>query len=725
MFRSSFTSVSARFLSSSLIAASRLYFFVITSYLSGLAIRRFGLRAVPLIFTLLLPILLSSQVSAALPGVQTGLPDKEVARFDWLDDPDEPLTLQQVINRRQHGTFQTLDGALGRGYTLSNSWLSLRLTAQELEHFDYLWMAPSHLNELDVYYQTGLDAKDEGSYQKLSLGDHADGSEKPYRHFRMIFPLKRIQEYQAYPAFKALGEYQIYIRIRTNSTHALTAELMTDAAMVRESNFYLFFYAGFTAIALVLSAFSLFVAFRLRDRVYMWYALYLLTVMAAYMPITGIFFVVFVSAPAYLSDLFSGAGTGLGFLCFSFLSLHLLEAERAVNPWLAGYLKFTAAAGLLQAMLSPFDGYSYIAGFIGMNAALFSVVLMVSFAGGAIRGSTGDRFIFSALTLTVIGVLINFSRLLGWLPENVFTIHAFQFTSLLHMLLLNQAFAERVMSAEKQALKAAQLSEQRAREMADGMNQELYKVLDQEKATRKEQERFIDMISHEYRTPLSILKTNLEILELKEKPDWTGRHNLHVMLQASERLQEVFDKTIKGSSWRKTASNSEHKIELVSLFDHLMDEAHLMWNSISLSYNVSVGHAWYRALDAAQLKTLVFNLIDNARKYSSDPRAIKVSLGELPDGSGVFFQVGNPVELGCGRLGEELTQKYVRGANSAGTSGLGMGLNLVEQIVSQMEGRIEIESEETYFRIRISLPAEAAPEEDLSDLETEHFYDRR
>lgn len=670
-----------------------------------------------------LALLMANPAWANHPDLSPDASDRAELPFDWLDNPGKPLELQQVINRLEQGAFQPLGTSLGRGYTLSNSWLSFTLTEKQLSSFDYLWMSPSQLNEVDVYYQTGIDASDADSYQMVALGDHTASSEKPYLHFRMLFPLKSIRAYQAYPAFRALGEYQVFIRVRSNSTHALNAVLLTDAAMVRDSNLYLFFYAGFTTISLILAAFSLFVAYRLKDRVYLWYACYLVTIMAAYMPITGIFFILFDDAPPFLSDLFSGAGTGMGFLCLSMLSIHLLSERNGISIWVKSYLQFTAVLGLILAILSPFDFYSYLATLVGFNGIFFSLILMICFAIRLRGGSIGDWFVFSALFLTAAGVLVNFSRLLGWLPENLFTIHIFQFTSLLHMLLLNQAFAERVMSAEKKALKAAQLSEQRAKEVAADMNHELIKVLDQEKSLRIEQERFIDMISHEYRTPLSILKTNLEILELKEKPDWTGRHNLHVMQQASERLQEVFDKTIKGASWKQALAHRYEQKELVSLLDHFMDEAHVMWNSIRVSYTVNVRHAWYKSLDAALMKTVVFNLVDNARKYSSDPFGIQVSLIESENGDGLVFSVKNPVAGVVGKSGKELTEKYTRGGNSAGTSGLGLGLNLVEQIVEQLGDRIDLIESNNFFEARICLSAEPAPEEELSSFESGHKPD--
>lgn len=656
-------------------------------------------------------------VARAEPEPTTVREGRLDAHFDWLDDPGEALALQQVIDRWASGEFEPLPGALGRGYTLSHSWLSLRLSDLELNLYDYLWMEPSQLNEVDVFYQVGIDALDAGSYQMLSLGDHTPGDLKPYRHFRLLFPLKNIRAYQGYAAFQALGEYQIFIRVKTTSTHALKARLLTDAVMVKDSNFYLFFYAGFTTIAFILAAFSLFIAYRLRDKIYFWYALYLVTIMAAYMPITGIFFIIFESSPAYLSDLFSGAGTGLGFFCFSILSIKLLSHHRPVHPWLVWYLRLTAGAGLVQAALSPFEAYVYVTEFVGLNAILFSLVLLFAFGSRVRSGSMADRFIFSALFLTVVGILINFSRLMGWLPENMFTIHAFQVSSLLHMLLLNQAFAERVMQAERDALKSAQMSEQRAKEMAADMNQELIKVLGQEKSLRLEQERFIDLISHEYRTPLSILKTNLEILELKEKADWTGRHNLHVMQQAAVRLQEVFDKTIKGTGWRQALAQNFEEKELVSLMDHFMDEAHLMWNHFRFNYSVNVRQAWYKSLDTSLMKTVVFNLVDNACKYSSDPLGIDVSLWEKEDGTGLIFSVRNPVTGRIGRSDSELTEKYIRGANSAGTSGLGLGLNLVQQIVEQQGDQVELIEHNNAFEVRVILFAEMA-EMSLSDFES-------
>jgi len=665
--------------------------------------------------------LTTSQALGNPSDFSSGGPGRSEVQFDWLDNPGEIFELQEVLDRYEHGAFRSLSGSLSRGYTLSSSWLSLNVTDEQLRIFDYLWMSPSQLNEVDLYYQVGTDSDKAGSYQKVALGDHAASEKKPYLHFRMIFPLKNIRAYQVDPAFRALGEYRVFIRVKTNSTHALNALLLTDAAMVRDSNQYLFFYAGFSAIAFILAAFSMFVAYRLRDKVYLWYACYLFAILASSMPITGVFFIVFNDVPPYLSDIFSGAGTGLGFLCFSMLCIHLLsEGEKGLSPWVKGYLRLTMLLGGVMALSSPFDLYSYMGGLVGANAIFYSLVLMICFALRLKAAEAKEWFVFSALFLTVTGALINSGRLLGWLPENLFTIHIFQFTSVLHMLLLNQAFAERVMSAEKKALKSARLSEQRAKEVAAGMNHELIKVLDQEKSLRIEQERFIDMISHEYRTPLSILKTNLEILELKEKPDWTGRHNLHVMQQASERLQEVFDKTIKGASWKQALAYHHERRELVSLMDHFVDEAHVMWNSIRLSYTVNTRHPWYKNLDAALMKTVVFNLVDNARKYSSDPFGIEIALTEAEDGAGLVFSVRNPVSGVVGKSGKQLTEKYTRGGNSAGTSGLGLGLNLVEQIIDQLGDRIELIENKNTFEARITLSAVAVPDEELSSFE--HGY---
>lgn len=659
-------------------------------------------------------LLLAAQSHGQSPNLSERLPEEQELVFEWLDDPGEPMSLQQVINRGNHEAFTKLSRPLGRGYTLSNSWLRLRITERQRQYYRYLWMFPSQLDNVDVYYQVGLDRQNAGHYQHKAFGDHVADTEKSFIHFRMLFPLADVGVDPLTQSFTPQANYTLYIRIRTISSHAFNASLVTEDAMISRSSLYLFFYAGFIAIAVMLSTFSLFVALRLKDRIYFWYAAYLLSVVCAYLPITGTFFIIFPRASSYLSDLLTGAGTGLGFLCFSMLCSHLLQQSDQDKGWLYYYLRFTVLVGAVQAVTSVSDLYVYTASVAAINGVLFALVLLINFAGRLASERLSDRFIFLALFLTVIGIFVNFIRLMGWVPENAYSIHAFQFASLLHMLCLHQAFAERVMYAERQAVEVARRSEQEAIAMSGEMNKELLQALENEQGTRRDQERFIDMISHEYRTPLSILKTNLEILELKEKVDWTGRHNLTVMLQAAERLQEVFDKSIKGSSWKQAMQQNCEQIELVALFEHFMDEGHLMWNNISLHYDVQVTHAWYKALDPALMKTVVFNLIDNARKYSSDRHDIQVSLRVASDRSGLIFSVSNPVEGSVGRQGSELTQRYVRGGNSVGTSGLGMGLSLAEQIIHQLGDQLILKEQSGRFDAVVMLQADAKPDEALS-----------
>ena len=652
------------------------------------------------------------------PAPERVLADKKPAAFYWLDDPAGQMSLQEAIERFNRGGLGASQTSLGRGFTLKTSWLHLTLTAAELAVYDYLWLEPSHLNEVDLYYPTLPNALDATSYQKVALGDHTPAAERPYQHFRALFPLERIRNYQAYPGVNRQDKYQIYIRVRTNGVHALNPRLLTDEAMVADSSRYLLFYASFTGIAFILGAFSLFIALRLRDKVYLWYACYLFSIMAAYLPITGVLSVLLDHAPRYLSDILTGGGTGLGFACLSILSIHLLSSEgRTVNIGLRWYLYFTAALGVMQVLSSPFDLYSSIAGFNGVNASVFAVVLMLSFAGRVLKGSASDRFIFSALTLTVMGVLINFCRLMGWLPENILTIHAFQVTSLLHMLLLNQAFAERVMMAERKAVEAARESEQRANARADDKNRKLIVALEKEQTARESQERFFDMISHEYRTPLSILKTNLEILELKEPVNWGGRHNLCAMQQAVDRLQEVFDKSLQGVGWKESALQAEQRMELVALFDHFVDEAHLMWSQANLEYQVQLDHAWYKHLDPTLMKTVVFNLIDNARKYTQGHEAVRISLSADAAGKALVFEVRNAIQSASGFEHGALASKFTRGANSAGTSGLGVGLSLVQQILALTDDRLELEEQKTCFVARVILSAEAVQDEGIYSIE--------
>jgi signal transduction histidine kinase len=112
--------------------------------------------------------------------------------------------------------------------------------------------------------------------------------------------------------------------------------------------------------------------------------------------------------------------------------------------------------------------------------------------------------------------------------------------------------------------------------------------------------------------------------------------------------------------------------------------------------------------DAESLAHALWNLLDNAVKYSPDERDILVSV--RPHGTGVAFAV---TDRGLGIPASERSEifdRFVRGARARelGIRGTGLGLAMVQHIVRAHRGRVEVESQEgAGSTFRVVLPAAA------------------
>jgi signal transduction histidine kinase len=110
--------------------------------------------------------------------------------------------------------------------------------------------------------------------------------------------------------------------------------------------------------------------------------------------------------------------------------------------------------------------------------------------------------------------------------------------------------------------------------------------------------------------------------------------------------------------------------------------------------------------DASALGHALWNLLDNAVKYSPQARTVHVLVGRDPRGIAISVR-----DEGLGIPAHErrdIFRKFVRGrkATELGIKGTGLGLALVAHIISAHGGVIEVESEEDKgSTFRLVLPA--------------------
>ena len=201
---------------------------------------------------------------------------------------------------------------------------------------------------------------------------------------------------------------------------------------------------------------------------------------------------------------------------------------------------------------------------------------------------------------------------------------------------------------------------------------------------------FISSISHELRTPLTAIKGWTETLQNETEDRELTAQGLAVIGKEARRLTGIVEELLDFSrmesghvSLRPERMNIAAELEeAVFLF---RDKAERAGITLELVRRRSLPLMWG---DAARIKQVFVNLLDNAVKYSRTGDRVRVEAARVAGGVQVVFS-----DTGIGIAPEHLpliTQKFYQAEPSAGA---GIGLALAVDILRLHGGRLDIDSE--------------------------------
>lgn len=618
-----------------------------------------------------------------------------------FDDPGKK-TLTDVI--ADSPSFKRLPGFLNRGYTNSTSWLRVDIhNAGQDVLSQVLMLSPPTLDEVDVYVQQGNDANSPVDYRHFALGDHTPMADKPLPYTNMALPLE----------IEPGGVQRVYLRVRSQGSQSLHAEIMSPFAALASNLRHTAMQSAHLAIAAALATINFLIFMRLRDKVNALYGSYLLTLALGDLGIENMIGLFWPDKAHHLADWMTGIGTGLG---FTFISLFAIAAmnTRLHHRWVYRYLSVIAILGVAAFLASGSEWYGALTQILMINGPLVTILLVWLPWQMIKRGDVAiGRLILLAFAVSAGGAAITFLRLLGLLPLNNLTLHALQASSIVHMILMMRSLSERVLVAEAAAVQAASNSEKNAIQLATQMTEDIIQSkiqiqdsLDRERRMREEQARFIDSISHEYRTPLSILRTHLDVLDARQLID--GKR-LATMSSAVQRLQDIFDNALQAHRIGRPPDPKMEELDFVRLLNEVVNEFQLSFPDCPLQCQTN-GSAALITGDEGLLKTALRNIFDNARKYrfpANPDNAVICRLSIEP--SRVILLVDNASNPTLPLNRSALFERYVRGATRSTTSGMGLGLYLVRRILHDHHGEVEIvDTAPSRFEIKMVLPRRKA-----------------
>jgi len=239
--------------------------------------------------------------------------------------------------------------------------------------------------------------------------------------------------------------------------------------------------------------------------------------------------------------------------------------------------------------------------------------------------------------------------------------------------------------------------------------------------------RFLANISHELRTPATLLTGMLELLRDKNKNlDGNDMEKLNVAFNNSRKLQIMIEEILDLSK----LENSEVKLnnarkEISPLLKRMVFafETFIEKQNLKLEYHDEEAKGLSILVDEDKFEKVINNLIYNAIKYNRKGGNIRVNVGVSDNNRELVIEIK---DTGIGIKKEDLAHVFERfyqgDSRGSKAEGVGIGLSLVKEFTLLMGGTVEVSSREgegTSFTLKFPVVEKGQVENELDEVRSE------
>ncbi len=214
---------------------------------------------------------------------------------------------------------------------------------------------------------------------------------------------------------------------------------------------------------------------------------------------------------------------------------------------------------------------------------------------------------------------------------------------------------------------------------------------------------FFSNVSHEIKTPLSVIQNNAELLQMERLTDSQRKEYAENIHHATRRLSSLITNMLKLNKLEKQAIKPQPQLydvcaQLCSCALQFED----MWEKKGIEFAADLEDRAMIEADEGLMELVWTNLLSNAIKFTPEGGAVTIT--QTSDKDEITVAVS---DTGCGMTEETMKHiydKFYQGDTSHSMEGNGLGLALVQRICQLSEGTIAVSSaagKGTTFTVRL------------------------
>lgn len=588
---------------------------------------------------------------------------------ELLINPTLPNTFETILANGDNLPFKPLiDFEENYGFSEDHFWIRFQLENQTDQNLHYYLETGRPITD-----EVTLFVHDESNKTMIQYsGDAIPFETKSVLHRKSIFQIdiKPKENLQVFIHLKGDGEVMMF-----------PLQLITQKEFLYKTYKEQLFYGFFYGILILACIIYIFFYSALRDRVFVYYGLYVLFIAILEFSLDGLFHQYITPNGGWLSNkavLFSALISLFFFGKYGQKFLSIYKHSKLLNTSFR-LMSGTILACLLGLILVPnFLSYCYpIVNVIGL-VVLLQIVISIFYLKR--KKIPVDLFFIIGISFLALGFSVFILNNLNAVPNSFLTENGAKFGIGLEIIFLSISMGNRIKTLRLENENNQLLALQRAEDMNDIKTS------------------FISNISHELRTPLNLimgvaasLKENKKEEEIEEKCE--------LILNSSENLlgqiEDILDFTIieKGDQTLKlTPFNIDWTLRKIAETNSFKAEN----KNLEFSFSLEDGLPEKLIGDRRKLVQILNNLLDNAIKFTESGK-VALHIGHVTNKNNVVSLCFTISDTGIGISKEKMSTIYECFTKKSFLDkreyyGLGLGLFIVKNYIDLQNGHISIKN---------------------------------